>query len=665
MADIEEPRFNSLAERIAALNTQKNFTSPSGKRPPPPPPNRPPRVPSQTTTQATSPPLNGNSRIATPNIPARPVKKAPPALPQRSNTDFENGPSSLQNHSLPPPLPRRDSEQTSPAMPPRRPSTQSMTVAARRNSNESVMSHVSTMSSLSLNQTISSTTSAGSTGRKLPPPLEQANLPPLPPSRRELESAMATESEAARTASTAKIVKAPLLPKRSMPALPQTDSARPSLPPRLPSRPARSPGLNGAEEPAPALPTRRLPPPPAKFIRTIPEVSGDYAGGTPADPSNAVPPPVPVASRPSAAQIDAVAAKATTQQTGACLICRDFSGPDSVAAQYPSSVVDRHDPIGYLAHVLCSPFSSLTDKARAIFTWLHHNVNYDTEGFFSGNISRGTASDTIFAGKAVCEGYARVYEAIAKRAGLECIVVGGHGKGYGFTPVKDGQQVPPRNATGHAWNAVRIDGGKWKLVDPCWGAGHISGQTYTRKFSAQHFTNSNEMFGMRHFPEDRRYFFREDGRMPTWEEYVLGPARGERAGWCSNAIEEGISEWNSSPAEKKIPVYSGEVVRFQFAKLCEHWTAERNGTGKPKLLMMAIHGVDGRKKDYVPLDSDGFWSWCDIPARDLGRPGDTVQLLSLNTLGDQDARGVTKAEFLSKKGKCGMSWDIFVTWELV
>jgi hypothetical protein len=206
------------------------------------------------------------------------------------------------------------------------------------------------------------------------------------------------------------------------------------------------------------------------------------------------------------------------------------------------------------------------------------------------------------------------------------------------------------------------------------------------------------MFGMSHFPEDSRYFFREDGRIPTWEEYVLGPTRGERAGWCSNAIDEGICEWNSSPAEKKIPVYSEEVVRFQFAKLCEHWTSERNGKGKPKLLAMLIHGVAGKENEYVPLECDGFWWWCDIPSRyvfprnrafrfkatelgtylcmcclltcrscrDLGRPGETVQLIAFDNLGGRDARGVTKAEFLSRNGHWGsMGWSVFVTWDLV
>lgn len=609
MADAEEPRhFNSLAERIAALNQQPNFTEPQKRPPPPPPPARPAsRVPSQGQVTASSP------------LPARPAKKAPPVLPRRSNTENENGHVSPPTRGLGPPLPRRDSEQaqTSPALPPRRPSTQSL--ATRRNSNESVRS---TISSLSLNNnTISSTSSAGSTdGRRgLPPPLEQAKLPPLPPSRRERKAAQAREAEDVRAATAAKIVKAPLLPQRSMPALPprngESAELRPSLPPRLPSRPARSPGITEAEEPAPAFPSRRLPPAPAKFVRRIPEVSGDTSGGTPADAASAAPPPVPLASRPSAAQIDAVGSGGAAQPDASCLVCRDFSGPDGVAAQHPASVIDRGDPVGYLAHHLCGPFSSATDKARAIFKWCHLNVDYDVAGFFAGCPARGTASDTIFSGKAVCEGYARTYEAIAKRAGLECIVVGGHGKGFGFEAVKDGQPPPPRNATGHAWNAVRIDNGYWKLIDPCWGAGHLDGRSYKRSFNAQQFTMSNELFGWRHFPENSRYFFRDDRRTPTWEEYVMGPTGGERPQWYGNTLEEGISEWTSSPPQKKIPVHSGENVRFQFSKLCEHWTAERNGRGKPRLLMMNIHGVDGRKDDQVPVDHDGFWWWCDIQAR--------------------------------------------------
>lgn len=321
--------------------------------------------------------------------------------------------------------------------------------------------------------------------------------------------------------------------------------------------------------------------------------------------------------------------------------------------------------MGYLAQVLCGSFPSPTDKARAIFTWCHHNIAYDVEGFFGGCIARGSPSETIFSGKAVCEGYARVYESIAKRAGLECIVVGGHGKGYGYTPLAKDAPVPPRDATGHAWNAVKIDNGEWKLLDACWGAGSVGNQQYQKHFKPEMFTRPNDLFGLKHFPEDERHQFRSDGRAMSWAEYIVGPVRGEPAQWYGAATEEGLSEFTFSPRERHVPVHSGEVVRFQFSKICEHWTPEKNGRGKPMLLMVKIHGPDGRKDDLVPLDSDGFWWWADIPARDLGAPGQTISLYGLDTLNGQSARGVSKAEFLSKKGRCGMSWVGIAAWDLV
>lgn len=43
-----------------------------------------------------------------------------------------------------------------------------------------------------------------------------------------------------------------------------------------------------------------------------------------------------------------------------------------------------------------------------------------------------------------------------------------------------------------------------------------------------------------------------------------------------------------------------------------------------------------------------------------------MQLIAFNELGGKDARGVSKAEFLSRKNSWGsMSWSVFVTWELV
>ncbi|KAI2781813.1 hypothetical protein F4815DRAFT_465822 [Daldinia loculata] len=660
MADVEEPKFNSLADRIAALNGQKNFTAPpSTKRPPPPPP---PGA-RKSTSQAPIPNDNGIARPQipqNPNLPPRPQKQNSPSLPRRTNTSesVAETPSSLSGRDAPPPLPnRRSSTQPSPALPTRRPSAQPL--HNRRGSNSSEVSHISTISNLSLNpvssRTSTTSTETQPTRRVLAPSFDQAKLPPLPPSRNEREAQAA--KEAAEREGTEDI-KAPLLSTRSVPVVPQTGS-RPSLPPRLPSRPTHSQVSDN-----PSVAPRRLPPPPTGFVRPATTFESSRKPSLPGPrPSSEAPPPVPISSRPTFAQIDAVAVRTSND----CLLCRDFSAPDSVAAQYPNHSLPRHDPVGYLANALCGPFPSATDKARAIFTWCHHNIAYNVEEFFGKCIKGRSADETIFYGKAVCQGYAEVYQAIAKRAGLQCIVVGGHGKGYGYKPLAKGERPPPKDATGHAWNAVCIDDGEWKLLDACWGAGSVGNEQYNKHFTPYMFTLSNDLFGLSHYPSDDRYFFRNDGRIPSWEEYYIGPLNGEPAEVFGNVTDEGISKFNFSPMEKHIPVYSGGMVRFQFSKICEHWDPERHGRGKSYLLLMKIHGLDGRKEDLVPVETDGFWWWIDIPARDLGAPGQTIFLYALTTLNQKDARGVTKEEYYRTKnsGCYSMNWGIYMKWELV
>ncbi|KAK2018149.1 transglutaminase-like superfamily protein [Colletotrichum eremochloae] len=680
MADVEEPKFNTLAERIAALNQQKNFQAPEAKakRPPPPPPptNRPaPRSQTLPVVQTNGLPTPQIS----PTIPPRPTKTAPnkpspPPLPRRTTDSSQVSVETPapRDRIAPPPLPTRTSTQhISPALPPRRPSTQQLTV--RRNSNAS---EISNLSSLSLNHTVSSATSVHSIDgptRKLPPTLDQANLPPLPPTKRERE-AQAKELATQQPQQT----KHALVSVQSSPAVRQIEPPqRPVLPPRLTSRsPIQQVHEPSLREEAPEKP-RRLPPPPTSYVKSQPQANGhttqeQRANGPPPLPirrpgaGDESPPPIPLSSRPSVAQIEAVSAKANARAVD-CLICRDFSGPDGVAAQYPRQSLPRNDPVGYLAQVLCGPFASHTDKARAIFTWFHHNIAYDCAAFF-GNCIRGrSGAETISLGKAVCSGYADTYKEIALRAGLECITVTGHGKGYGYTALKKGERPPPKKADGHAWNAVRIDGGEWKLLDACWGAGNVSDVTkeYTPDFKPHEFTRRNDIFGLSHYPSDDRHFFRPDGRVPTWEEYYIGPVHGDKPIIYTIAHEEGVWDHTVSPKELQIPVYSGQVVRFQWSNKCEHWTSEKHGKGKPPLLLLSIKGRDGRKEDMVPIETDGFWHWTDVNAIDLGAPGQSVSVAMITTIDGQDARGMTTKDYFAKKGKCGMSWTYLMKWELI
>jgi protein disulfide-isomerase-like protein len=383
---------------------------------------------------------------------------------------------------------------------------------------------------------------------------------------------------------------------------------------------------------------------------------------------SATPPPIPLSSKPTFAQVKAVQSRPAPAAplTSGCLICRDFSGPDQVASQYPrSSLPGSGDMTGYLADVLCSPFGSATDKARTIFTWLHHNIAYDTVAFFGKNVKHVDPKDTIATGLAVCGGYAGLFVAIALKAGLECVMVTGHGKGFGYSPLKPGERVPPCNPAGHAWNAVRIDGGQWKLLDACWGAGNVGNQVYNKKFTPSYFTMSNDDFGIKHFPSNDAYFFRSDGRPQTWEQYMIGPVGAEPLKLYGGVEDHGLSRTSFSPAQKRIPVNSGEVIRFQFSKACEHWDHERNGQGKPYCMILKINGIDGRKEDYVAFENNEFWYWADVPAKDLGAPGQGVSVYAVTSVNGKDARGLSRREYLSKKGNCGMGFGGVCAWDLV
>ncbi|KAJ8119769.1 hypothetical protein ONZ43_g3353 [Nemania bipapillata] len=87
MAEVEEPQFTSLADRIAALNKQKNFTAPppaptTKRAPPPPPPNKQPFSVSAEEVH------DGVARNS-PTLPARPRppnRREPPSIPQRTST---------------------------------------------------------------------------------------------------------------------------------------------------------------------------------------------------------------------------------------------------------------------------------------------------------------------------------------------------------------------------------------------------------------------------------------------------------------------------------------------------------------------------------------------------------------------------------------------------
>ncbi|EAW06706.1 uncharacterized protein ACLA_084010 [Aspergillus clavatus NRRL 1] len=690
----EETQVLSIQQRIAALKQAQAGESVDGSGSaivgshPTPFTSRPASFRASTIN---NPPTNGYGSVVERSTIGNEPAGAPTPVPRSQSFG--------QKPKAPPPLPTRKAsyQQLAPALPPRRPSVNSIDSAASDTSR-------STISTSTVRTTETCTSNGTGNGRTVRAPrYDEAKLPPLPPKRGDAKGPKTPQRPKSATMKSGDSLPPPLPSIREPPSLPSSRPAlpirravsnislrstesMPRLPPRLPSRDGqdRSPGADTEVKPA-----RKLPPPlpsGAALGKLQQSGFGDMnkkAHST--EVPNGAPPPVPVASKPDLSKLMATKPRMSNgnfsvPSTTGCLKCRDFSGPDAHAAKFPRETLPTHDLV-WLARELTTPFPSATDKARALFTWCHHNICYNVEAFFNNCVRPSTPASTLATGLAVCEGYAAIFAALATHAGLEALVISGHGKGYGYEPLAPGASVPPYNA-GHAWNAVRIDNGQWKLIDACWGAGVVQGpgQPYQKLFNPSLFTMTNDEFGLKHFPGTRDHFFRDNGRPgPSWEEYILSdpqiPFGVEQPKTWGDIQKHYIGERTFLPAAKRISPYQQVPVRFQFSLICEHFSLEWHAKIQPSVFLLIIHGVDGRKDEYIAFDhvrgtepgGGGDLWYLDVQdPRTLGAPGQKLLIAVLTKFeGREDARGVTVQEYRQKAGRVAMSFAYIAEWELV
>jgi transglutaminase/protease-like cytokinesis protein 3 len=160
------------------------------------------------------------------------------------------------------------------------------------------------------------------------------------------------------------------------------------------------------------------------------------------------------------------------------------------------------DPKNTLSAVVSSLVSGVTDqflKAKILHDWICDNIAYDTSMYFSGRISAQDYVSVLKKKKAVCSGYANLFEKMCEAAGIEAIVINGYSKGFGYTG-KIGKN------TDHAWNAVYI-GSKWYLIDVTWDAGHLDRRTFIKEFSTQWLFLDPRPFLYSHLPQTDAHQF--------------------------------------------------------------------------------------------------------------------------------------------------------------
>jgi hypothetical protein len=145
------------------------------------------------------------------------------------------------------------------------------------------------------------------------------------------------------------------------------------------------------------------------------------------------------------------------------------------------------------AAYLDDQFDKDEDVLRGIFVWIAESVSYDVENMYRINFSEDPGdliNRTFLTRKAICQGYAELFNELCHKSRIQSCVVHGYTKQNGSV-----------GNTGHAW-VVAKNKGTWHCFDPTWGAGYILDGKFVRNFSPQYFMVRPEDFIASHMPLD-------------------------------------------------------------------------------------------------------------------------------------------------------------------
>ena len=171
-----------------------------------------------------------------------------------------------------------------------------------------------------------------------------------------------------------------------------------------------------------------------------------------------------------------------------------------IDAHVLSTPAEKTESVEVLSEYLTSPWQGDRNKAYAIFRWLSFNIAYDVDGFYGKAEKKSNDAASVLKHKtSVCAGYASLFEALGKVAGLQVHTIEGYAKGYGLEPC---QRIKEQN---HAWNGVRVNG-EWFISEPTWGAGYLGADLmFHRSPDVALFPMDPDYAICSHYPADEQW----------------------------------------------------------------------------------------------------------------------------------------------------------------
>ncbi|MBI5544857.1 MAG: transglutaminase [Deltaproteobacteria bacterium] len=244
---------------------------------------------------------------------------------------------------------------------------------------------------------------------------------------------------------------------------------------------------DGDSTPVPddVVPTEQVPPEP--MAQQAAQSGSDAAAPveTGAPDAGSVPTPAPA---PALAEPDDGSGEEQTRRVGAT----SWPRPDTVSATVAAMRARDEGTIEAVARYVAARESDPFERVKALHDWVVTRLRYDHESA-DGPVRKPQDAEHVFAARtAVCEGYARLLVEMGKFTGDRIAYVVGDVR----------EQNGDLASSGHAWNAVQIDGA-WYLLDATWD--DPATKDGADNYRTDYLFIPPNVATLDHFPDDERW----------------------------------------------------------------------------------------------------------------------------------------------------------------
>jgi len=188
------------------------------------------------------------------------------------------------------------------------------------------------------------------------------------------------------------------------------------------------------------------------------------------------------------------------QSTGKTVFTFNQDQPDKTVVDFPKNLnklraKNPYEFIRQLALYLKKDVNDDFQLVKRAHDWVALNIKYDDKSFLSHNIPYQGYDNVLVTGLAVCAGYAELFKKICDELKIECDIVSGYSRGYGFS-LSGKEDI----ATNHAWNKVKIYN-NWYLVDCTWDSGYLKGTKQVQEYRTDYLFIKPERMIFDHYPD--------------------------------------------------------------------------------------------------------------------------------------------------------------------